>query len=335
MKNIGLVGLGFIGKTHYQAYQQLTNCKVVAICTRKEVHDQEITSTFKGSFVSDYEELLKNKEIDIIDICLPTFLHEEYIVKAARAGKHIICEKPLTLTMDSAHRIIEEVTTHNVKLFVGHVLRFWPEYQAIKAYSESEQLKDIDIVHAKRLGQTPTWSDWFQYPEKGGSALYDLHIHDIDFLTYLLGEVESVYAVGNQNKYGAWDHVMTTLTFTNKSKAFVEASQRMSNGFPFTMSLRAQASQGTLDFQIAAGENIENIEENNNQLLYYSNGQSSAIEYEKVDAFQNELMYFVNCIEKNVENTVIPLEDVLYTLQVLKAIERSLETGNIVHLYEN
>lgn len=335
MKNIGLVGLGFIGKTHFQAYQQLSNCQVTAICTRKEVQDQEIMSTFNGSFLNDYDELLQKKDIDIIDICLPTFLHEEYIAKAVRAGKHIICEKPLTLTMESAHRIIEEVTKHNVKLFVGHVLRFWPEYQAIKAYSESGHLKDIDIVQAKRLVQTPTWSEWFQYPEKGGSALYDLHIHDIDFLTYLLGEVESVYAVGNQNKYGAWDHVMTTLTFTNKSKAVVEASQRMPNGFPFTMSLRAQASQGTLDFQIAAGENIENIEESSNQLLYYSNGHSSAVEYEKNNAFQNELSYFVNCIDKNEENTVIPLEDVLYTLQVLKAIECSLETGKKVHLHEN
>lgn len=192
MKSIGLVGLGFIGKMHLKAYQSIEHGQVTAICTRSEVDDEAIKELFHGTYTSDYDDLLSNKEIDIIDICLPTYLHEEYIIKAAKAGKHIICEKPLTLTLESASRIFKEIQENNVKLFVGHLLRFWPEYQVIKSYSESEKLKDIDIVHAKRLGQFPTWSDWFQYPEKSGGALFDLHIHDIDFVYYLLGEVDSL-----------------------------------------------------------------------------------------------------------------------------------------------
>lgn len=332
MLNIGLVGLGFIGKQHLQAYQKLENCQVTSIYTRGEVRDEEIISTYKGSFARDYEELLRNYDVDIIDICLPTYLHEEYIIKAARAGKHIICEKPLTLTLESANRIIEEISKYNVKLFVGHVLRFWPEYQAIKAYSESDRLRDIEIVHAKRLGQMPSWSDWFLHPEKSGGVLFDLHLHDVDFVLYLLGKAETLYAVGSKNQYGAWDHVMTTLMFKNKSKAFIEASQRMPSGFPFTMSLRAQAVKGTIDFSVAAGENIENIENSMNQLMYYSEGKSVLVDFDKGDAFQNELAYFVNCIEKDEENLVVPLSDVLYTLKVLEAIEQSLETGQIVRL---
>lgn len=231
MKNIGLVGLGFIGKTHLDAYNHIENCQVTAIGTRNEVKDRQITSKFSGSFVTEYDDLLNDQEIDIIDICLPTYLHEEYIIKAANAGKNIICEKPLTLTVESANRIIHAVNKNKVNLFVAHVLRFWPEYKVIKSFSESDKLKDIDIVHAKRLGQAPKWSSWFQHPEKSGGALFDLHIHDIDFVYYLLGKVDSVYSVGNKNKSGAWDHVMTTLSFKNKSKAFVEASQRMPIGF--------------------------------------------------------------------------------------------------------
>ena len=196
MQHIGLVGLGFIGKTHLAAYNHIQNAQVTAICTENKVEESPIMGIYDGSFVTDYDDLLKEKDIDIIDICLPTYLHEEYIVKAANAGKHIICEKPLTLTLESANRIMNAVQQNNVKLFVGHVLRFWPEYQAIKSYSESDKLKNIEIVHAKRLGKLPTWSSWFQHPEKSGGALYDLHLHDIDFAYYLLGEVESVYAVG-------------------------------------------------------------------------------------------------------------------------------------------
>ncbi|MGN7402291.1 Gfo/Idh/MocA family protein [Cytobacillus praedii] len=331
MKNIGLVGLGFIGKMHLKAYQSIENCRVAAICTRSEVQDEEISSFFNDAFLTDYDVLLRRGDIDIIDICLPTFLHEEYIVKAARAGKHIICEKPLALSLESAERIIKEVQDNGVRLFVGHLLRFWPEYQIIKTYSESDQLKDIEIVHAQRLGQAPVWSDWFRHPEKSGGALFDLHIHDIDFISYLLGEAETVYAVGTKNYYGAWDHIMSTLLFKNNRKAFVEASHRMPTGYPFTMSFRAQAVQGSLEYRVAAGENIEHI--GNQQFVYYNHGMKTSIDNVNGDAFQNELSYFVQCVETNQENHVIPLEDVFYTLKLLKAIEASLETGQKISLY--
>lgn len=332
MKNIGLVGLGFIGRTHLEAFQQIENAQVKTIFTRNNEKGQQSTSNLHGSFVTEYEDLLNDKDIDIIDICLPTYLHEEYIIKAANAGKHIICEKPLTLTLESATRIIQEVKKNNVHLFVAHVLRFWPEYRAIKSYNESKKLIDIQIVHAKRLGQLPKWSSWFQHPEKSGGALFDLHIHDIDFAYYLLGEVETVYAVGSKNKFGAWDHILTTLTFKNHSIAFIEASQRMPEGYPFTMSLRVQANESTLDFNFTAGENIENRDESNRQFIYYANQKKSSVVVEKGDAFQNELSYFVDCIENKQENTVIPIEDVLYTQKLLMAIENSLETRREVRI---
>jgi predicted dehydrogenase len=331
MKNIGLIGLGFIGKTHLEAFQQMESAQVKAILTRK-IEKAQHSGSYTGSIVTEYDDLLKDKDIDIIDICLPTFLHEEYIIKAANAGKHIICEKPLTLTVDSANRIIHEVKKNNVKLFVAHVLRFWPEYKVIKSFSESKKLIDIKIVHAKRLGQIPKWSSWFQHPEKSGGALFDLHIHDIDFAYYLLGEVDTVYAVGTKNKYGAWDQVMTTLTFKNHSIAFIEASQRMPEGYPFTMSFRAQADESTLDFNLVTGENIENLDESSSQFTYYAKQKKSSIEVEKGNAFQNELSYFVNCIDNIVENTIIPLKDVLYIQKLLMAIENSLETRREVRM---
>lgn len=329
MKNIGLVGLGFIGNTHLKAYQHIDSAKVISICTRSK---KSQIRDYDGSFVTEYEELLSNQEIDIIDICLPTYLHEEYIIKAANAGKHIICEKPLTLNTASAKRILHAVQSNKVQLFVGHVLRFWPEYELIKAFSKTEQLKNIEIIHAKRLGIVPTWSDWFQYPEKSGGALFDLHIHDLDFVYHLLGNVETVYAVGHKNEQGAWDHVMTTVTFKNRAKAFIEASQRMPKGYPFTMSLRAQNRTNAIEMNIVAGDNIENINESSNQFLFYENGDKTVLGVKKEDAFQKEVSYFLHCVENDEENTVIPLEDVLYTLKLLEAIQLSLETGHEVHV---
>ncbi|WP_337017374.1 Gfo/Idh/MocA family oxidoreductase [Oceanobacillus massiliensis] len=330
MKNIGLVGMGLIGKTHLEAYHSIPTAKVTAICSRKEWKN-ELAPFFDGSFVTQYEALLSRDDIDIVDICVPTFLHEEYITKAAKAGKHIICEKPLTLTEEAAERIIHVTEECGVRLFVAHVLRFWPEYQTIKAYSEIDKLSNMETVHIGRLGQLPAWSEWFQHPEKSGGALFDLHIHDIDFVYYLLGEVERVYAVGHQNQYGAWDHILTTLTFKDGAKAFVEGSQRMPNGYPFTMSLRAQTSKNALDFQLKAGENIEHID--GSQMIFYESGQEPEIvDVEQADAFQNELAYFVDCIENDRENAIIPLDDVLYIIKLLQSIEKSLETGREVQV---
>lgn len=328
MIHVGLAGLGFIGKAHLEAYEALPNTKVVQICTRSG--KKEDIAFYTGTFTSDYDALLNNQAIDVVDICVPTFLHEEYVVKAAKAGKHIICEKPLALSTDAVRRIRKAVDEAGVQLFVGHVLRFWPAYQTIKKMSEQEYFQKIEVVHAKRLGQVPTWSEWFQYPEKSGGALFDLHIHDIDFTSFLLGEVESVYAVGQQNAYGGWNHILTTLQFKNNAKAFIEASHTMPRAFPFTMSFRAQSKAAAIDFQLKAGENIEQI--NDSHLILYEGENQREVTVEEADAFQNELAYFISCLEKNRENHMVPLDDVLYIIQLLEAIEQSLKTGEIQFL---
>jgi len=330
MKRIAIIGFGFIGKAHLQAYKHIKNAEVTTICTRSNITNQEISEHYE--IVSDFSEVLSNDEIDIVDICLPTYLHEQSIIQAAKAGKQIICEKPLTLSPESAEKIFAAVEKNQVQLFVGHVLRFWPEYKLVKDYCDNGKLKDIEILHAKRLGQFPQWSDWFKYNEKSGGALFDLHIHDIDYATYLLGEVDSVYAVGTKNQYGTWDHLMTTLSFKNNAKAFVEASHRMPIGFPFTMALRVQAKQGMIEFHSASGENIENRQNSKNGISYYTDQNITSIPVENEDAFQNELSYFLNCIEKNTNNEVIPLADVFYTLKLLKAIEKSLISGEVIKL---
>lgn len=327
MQRIGLVGFGFIGKTHLEAYRSIPNAEVRAICTRSKSKELK---NFPGIILEDYEALLARDDIDVIDICVPTFLHEEYVMKAARAKKHVICEKPLALTVEAVERIVETVKEEGVRLFVGHVLRFWPEYQMIKGYTASSELNKIETIHAKRLGKRPTWSDWFQYPEKSGGALFDLHIHDIDFVYYLLGDVQSVYATGRQNKYGAWDQIMTTLTFERSEKAFVEASHRMPSAFPFTSSFWVQSKQNVLDFQLKAGENIEVI--NERSMTFYQDDTISHPQVVEGDAFVNELTYFVDCLEKNQVNEMIPLDDVRYVIKLMKAIETSLITGKEVEV---
>ncbi|MDF1508499.1 Gfo/Idh/MocA family oxidoreductase [Robertmurraya sp. DFI.2.37] len=330
MKNIGLVGWGFIGKTHFDAYQQIESANVAAVFSKNDEQKIDGPNWKKVRLVKTYEALLNDPQINIIDICLPTFLHEEFIIKAAEAKKDIICEKPLSLTVESVERIIGAVQRNKVRLFIAHVLRFWPEYKAIKSYYDTGKLNHIEFIHAGRLGQVPKWNHWFKYPEKSGGALYDLHIHDIDFICYLLGDIKTVYAVGSKNENGAWDHIMTTLTLKNGAKALVEASHRMPTAYPFSMFFRIQGGDAAIDFRLSAGNNIERITQSS--VHYYKSNEKSSIDIPQENAFQNELSYFINCVENNEENNIIPLNDVLATMKMMEAIQTSLESEQIVQL---
>src|SRR5699024_3225553 len=110
------------------------------------------------------------------------------------------------------------------------------------------------------------------------------------------GGIECVYAVGKQNNQGAWNHVMTTLNFENGSKAFIEASHRMPDGYPFVMSMRVQSEEKSIDFRSVTGNNIESPIEAYD-FNYYQMNQKTSINIDPYDPFQNELQYFIDCLE--------------------------------------
>lgn len=327
---IGLVGLGFIGKQHLEAYKQIDGVEVVAICTRLGKANPNIPSSFTGQIYPSFNDMLADDAIEVVDICTPTFLHEETILLAARHGKHIICEKPLTLSYESAKHIAGIIEQNNVRLFVSHVLRFWPAYHKVKQLIAEEG--GMELVHAKRLGQSPNWATWFQDPQKSGGTLYDLHIHDIDYLIWLFGEVRSVYATGFQNHSDAWDYVCTTVSFANGVKAIVEASHRLPEGMPFTMQITAQSPATFIRYEFTSTANIDSRKQAAPIVYKMANQTETEIQVQDTDPFVNQLQYFSNCISEDAENEVVPLKDVLYTLHILEVIEKSLMTNEVIHL---
>jgi UDP-N-acetylglucosamine 3-dehydrogenase len=333
MVKVGIIGAGFMGKTHADGYKLLNNAKVEGIADVNAQAGNEFANEYNCKYYQDAEDLIKREDIDIIDICLPTFLHEKYAVMAASYGKHVLLEKPFTLTMEQADNILAAVKKAGVKFMVGQVIRFWPEYMKIKEFYEDGLLGDIKMVYACRLAQHPDWGEWFFDPEKSGGGLYDLHIHDIDFVRYLLGPVESVYATGKKSPNGAWNHVMSVLNFANGSKACVEGAYEMTENFPFTMGFRAVGTQGTADFTLSAGFNLEDRESAVNRLVLYRQGNTpEVINAEKKDAYANEVEYFVGCVERDEYPKIITPEDSRDVLGIVLAIKESLEEGRIVKL---
>src|SRR5262249_15961050 len=255
MLKVAILGLGFAGKTHADAYARLPNVELVGIGGFREDMRKKWKGPHPVQLHPDPDVLLNSSGADIVDICLPTFMHEEYVIKAAEKGIHIICEKPFALNLASVDRMLEAVKKSGVTLMVAQVLRFFPHYCKCRELVRGGRLGDVFFVSASRLSEMPRWADWFRDPLKSGGALFDLQVHDLDYVLNLLGVPERVCATGLQSGSGAWNHVVTLLLYP-ASRACIEASYRMPAGWPFTSRLRLMGTAASLEYEFRVQGNV-------------------------------------------------------------------------------
>ncbi|MGM8364890.1 Gfo/Idh/MocA family protein [Virgibacillus sp. W0181] len=331
MIKVAIIGTGFMAQTHADAYRQMNNVELVAITAVNEEKGIKVAKDYSCEYVADAEMLMSRKDIQVIDICTPTFTHEKLVIMGAEAGKHVLCEKPVTLTLESFDRMIAATEKAGVTFMVGQTLRFWPEYMKIKEMVDKGELGKDVIIYANRLAQHPNWGEWFKDVNKSGGGLFDLHLHDIDFMYYLYAPIKSVYAIGKQNEYGAWNHVLTNLIFENGTKSVVESSFEMPEGFPFTMSFRASGEKTTTDFHFSAGINLENLDESESRFVIFDKHEKEIIpvKVEETDPYLNELTYFIDCVQNDKKPEIMPPEENREVLQLMLAIQKSLETGEV------
>ena len=165
-----------------------------ASARRQPRRPTELAHTYRTRVYPDYAALLN--DVDVIDICTPTHLHHEMVLQAAAAGKHIICEKPLARTVTQAQEMIRVCRNAGVRLFVAHVVRFFPEYALAKAQVQAGKVGKPAVVRLSRGSYRPKKpsGNWFLDIEKSGGMMLDLMIHDFDYARWISGEVESVFA---------------------------------------------------------------------------------------------------------------------------------------------
>ncbi len=332
MVRIAIIGAGFMGKTHLKAYQTMERAKVTAVCDRNEAQGRALAEKAGCTWYSDGDEMLSKAEVDVVDICLPTFLHEPYALLGAKYRKHIICEKPVTLNLESLNRMLTAAEAAGVQFAVGQAVRFWPEYVKTKELFESGALGQVKYARASRLSVHPAWSEWYRRPENSGGGLFDLHLHDIDYLCYLFGTVRQVYSVGQQNELGSWNHVATSLTFENGIQATSESIIEMPEGFPFTMELNVVGDQRAVCYRMRAGANLEDVASAVRETWLYGEHKAEPLEIDPYDAYQRELEHFINHIDAGTPITAITPKEIRHVLRVILAIKESLETGRTVQL---
>ena len=292
-----MLGSGFMGGTHARAYANLDGVDVLGVSSRTEDKAKKLADEVGAQPFSDAMELATHPDVDVLSVTLPTHLHEQHVVAALRAGKHVFVEKPMALDVTACDRMIEAADEAGRTLMVAHVLRFWPEYEALADVVRSGRLGKPLTAHARRLSTRPAWGDWFADPEKTGGGLHDMMVHDFDVLAWLFGPPGRVFARGVRGSPGGWDHVFA-LVEHGDVQAMAEGSVMMPADYPFTMTLWVTCEKGAVEFTFrAGGTGVETgAGAGTNLLVYPDGGEPEPVEVAEHDAYEAQVQEFVACV---------------------------------------
>jgi predicted dehydrogenase len=321
---IGIIGLGFMGATHLDAFAKLPDVDVAAVCSgNPSALAGDLSHTggnragsariYDFSAVRKYtrwQDLLADQELDAIDICLPTDLHAEVTIAALQAAKHVLVEKPMALSLSDCERMMAAADQAKRILMVGQVLRFWPEYRYLREFSKGGAHGAIRSATFVRQGAAPDWSPWLLVDERSGGAVMDLLIHDIDQALLLFGMPARVAA----KKLGDADAVMATLIYPGGPEVRIQGGW-FAQGTPFSMTFQARAERAELELTQAG------------LTLSDAAGQRSTITPEGGDAYEEQLRYFLHCCRTGEQPRQCMPRESAQAVKVALLLKQSRELG--------
>ncbi|MFH1707797.1 MAG: Gfo/Idh/MocA family oxidoreductase [Planctomycetota bacterium] len=333
---VGVVGLGFMGKMHFDVYSNNPLSEVKFICDtdkKKLAGDwSAIGGNIKGAggkkldlskirMTADFAELLKS-DLDIIDVCLPTYLHSKFAVAALKAGKNCFCEKPVGIDIADAKKIASAAAKARRTLQVGQCIRFWPEYAALKELVARRIYGRVKAATFTRLSPTPTWSwsNWLMDAKKSGAAALDLHIHDTDFVNYVFGMPNAVTSRGSSLMTKGVDHIVTNYEYGNGAVIMAEGGWMGKPAFPFRMTFQAHFEKASVEFS------------HNGFKAYLPGGKVVDLPRKAGDGYSLELDYFLKCIAAGKKPQVVTPADAVEAVEICMAEIKSVKTGRTISL---
>jgi len=335
MVTVGLVGAGFMGQMHAACHGALPNAKLVGVADVQKRRAAALARQFGAKGYDSLDHLVQDQDPDVIDVCLPTDQHCEYVLRAARMGKHVLCEKPMARTVAEADRMLAAVKKARVKFMVAHCIRFWPEYAALKKMADSGKFGRLTSLYLSRMSPTPTWAwqGWLLDPGRSGGALLDLHIHDADYVLHLLGKPRAVNCVAVKSKIG-YSHIFTTYGYPGKAVVAC-GGWDLPAQFPFNMAFRANFERATVDFNMANSPTM---------LVYRGNrkplepkvdkpevkGGAAGGNISDLGGYFNEIQYFINCVERGRTPKIVTPKDARNSVALVLAEQKSAESGRPV-----
>ena len=312
MLKVGLVGVGGISGAHIPAWQSMEDVELVALC---DVRPEQMTRYPELRQYTDMDDMLAKEQLDILDICLPTYLHADAAVKAMERGIHVLSEKPVSLKTEDVHRLYETAKRNNVRFMVAQVLRFWPEYVYLKGIHDSGRYGKLLSGRMARLGHMPGWSwdNWMKDESRSGLVPFDLHIHDLDFMVYTFGKPKQV------SSFRARRPDQDVFTAVYQFDGFYVDSEATwyAAPYPFHASYRFQFEKalivldGTLTVYEVDGKTFT---------VGADGGETGGIELPPTNAYANEIRYFADCVKAGRDADRVKEKELETVVKILKGI---------------
>lgn len=314
MKKIGVavIGTGFWGKNHARVYKELASTNLVAICDVNAGRAKAIAEQFGVKAYTDSAQMLKDPEVDAVNVCTWSTMLAQEALKALHSGKHVLVEKPMATNTRQAETLLKTAQASGLHLTVGFLMRFIPGIQSIREAVVGKKIGDMVSATAKRVSQ---------WPERIGDVgvVKDTAIHDIDIMRYISNEDPvSVYAkTGNMRHRQFEDYAQIMLTYESGKSAFIESNWLT----PYkirTLSVTGSDAMMRLDY-ITQELWIENAKETLQPRMPFQ------------EPLKMELQHFADCILEK-KKPLITGEDGIKALQIAIAALQSSAKNTAVKL---
>lgn len=344
--NIGIVGLGFMGMTHFEAARSLRDVHPIAFATRDAKKRKGNWSSIQGNFgprgsktvdltgvtpYADYNELLANPDIDLVDVCLPVEQHEEAVIAALNAGKHVLVEKPISVSVEAATRMRNAARKANRHLMVAQVLPFFPEFRFLAECISQQKYGKLVALNMRRVIAPPKWLDLPADLASIGGFGIDLHIHDNHFLAATVGTPDKIFSVG-QLVDGFVNHTQTNYLYENGPAVSCVSGAIAASALEFAHGFQAFFEDATIEFD--AGTYGKEWVVNRPLVVLTKSGRTQTPNLkggsEWFSAFAEELKAAAQALKTGEVSPYLSVDNALTGLKLCHLEAKSIETGKPV-----
>jgi predicted dehydrogenase len=321
-----------MGQVHLTAWQA-AGAKITALHDQNSEHAAQLAAQHQCQ-ACNLKQLLEL--VDVVDICLPTPQHLEFTVAAAKAGKHVLCEKPMALTLEDAKTMLETCEKAGVRLFIAHVVRFFEQYQTAAASIARGEIGSLGTMRLKRAAYQPAkeGDNWFLDETRSGGVALDLMVHDFDVANWFAtaakaGRVTRVFARSTRSldPNAKGDVVLATLRFENGAIAHLEGAWVYPKGI-FRTGFDVAGTDGVLEWRSDDSVNVQSF------LPTVTTGIAAVglpVLSGGADPYHLQIAHVKHALETNTPFLVTP-QDALLALRLGLAVRESLRSNQVVNI---
>jgi predicted dehydrogenase len=331
---VALIGAGGIGNAHSDAYTHILDAKITAVVDIRREYAEKLAGLHGAKIYTSVDEMLAHESIHMVDICTPSFTHPAIAIQCAGRGLHVLSEKPIAFTREDARAILETVQKNGVMFMVAQVIRFWNEYAYLKQIYDTGTYGKLLQIWFTRTHGAPLWAweNWYVDPARSGFAPFEIHIHDVDYIHYLLGKPDRVrsLAVNRPEIYASF--IKSQFIYDSLPGVIVEAEAGWWQGLmPFKATFRAVFENAVLAYD-SEKLTVYEAKENAPRVVDLTGGvqMASSVNLKDTSGIYNEIAYFIECVKSSKVPAVITPEQSFEVLNTLLTELESAQTGQLL-----